>query len=140
MWLGIARIDVPPNSINRVTVFYEQVEVSTTTTTKDGNTTTEIKNTESDTNNKNKYVSDFVGITGHFSNSPASYVAVSVALGATFHTEGTSITLEGSNRDFNGFVFAKFYVRRPHLYATPRYALSTIARTRTRNEYQWKSF
>jgi hypothetical protein len=163
MWLGIARIDIAPNTINRVTVSYLQpkvkVEVTTTkkndcickltketkeTASKDecvckpakeiketarkdvsvSKPTEEIKTTESYDINKNKYESDFLGVTGHFSNTPANYAAVSLALGATFNTKDTAISSRGTDTNFNGFVLAKFYpypCLRPYLYATQRW-------------------
>lgn len=139
MWFGIARLDVGGNSINRVTVAYAQPHVEdvtvSRTTSKDGLALKlemkggDVPESDSDKDvrdvfvSKDKYQGDFLAATGHFSNSPASRTGVSVALGGTFNTEGTSIASGGGDQEFNGYVFAKFYLSPPYLYAAPRWTL-----------------
>lgn len=131
MWLGITRIDLPPNSINRVTVYPPMLYTGSTPTTsnkigasgKVGQPTEEASKPGKVATDK--YEGDFLGVTGHFTNSPENYASFSLAVGATFHTKGTAIASGGSNINFNGYVFAKFYVPgcRPYLYATPHLTL-----------------
>lgn len=128
MWLGTAHITVPENTINRITVSYGPLPTEDAAgTSKDAtgsNKATAEKNKsntdEKTDREKEKYSGDFLAATGHFTNSPEANTAVSFALGTTFNSKNTSIASGGSNVNIDGLVFAKFYISRPYLYATPR--------------------
>ncbi len=125
-WLGIARVEVPDNSINRITVSYGLPPKTNDTKNTNGSSSdasAQKKPTADDKTNKevekDKYTGDFLSETGHFSNSPESNAAVSFAMGTTFNSRNTSIASGGSNVNIDGFMFAKFYLSRPYLYAAP---------------------
>jgi hypothetical protein len=99
MWLAIARAGVDVNSINRITVQPRQ----------------ECEPGKAPT----AYAGDFLAANGFFSNSPASRVSVSLALGWTTGTRDTSVSSGGSNQNLNGYALAKFFILRPELRAGP---------------------
>lgn len=145
-WVGTAHIVVPENTINRITVSYGPLSQDenakdaadaakiTDAAVKFADAAAEVahaavgknkeKNKEKADEQADKkdarYSGDFLAATGHFTNSPESYAAVSFALGTTFNSKNTSIAAGGSNVNIDGFAFAKFYLSRPYLYATPR--------------------
>lgn len=134
MWLGMAPIVVPENSINRVTVLYEQPPTKTDSATdttltitaqKDGTNDsvklTAEKKSKPDKDAASEYTGDFLGVTGHFTNSPASYAAASLAVGAT--------ATGGGYINGNVYVFAKFYpFGRPYLNDAPDSSKSLYSR------------
>lgn len=124
-WMAVARIVVPDNSINRVTVAYGPAPDAGDTGSSDNKPGSNSKpdqktaNKQPDDTKEEKYSGNFLAATGHFSNSPDSNTAVSFALGTTFNSKNTSIASGGSNVNLDGFAFAKFYIRPPYLYAIP---------------------
>lgn len=129
-WLATTKIEVPENSINRITVSYGPVLTTGKASGESKKVTTDNDEEDADItaagatgkSGKDEYKGDFVGATGHFSNSPDSNTAVSLVLGATFNTKNTNAAgSTGSDIVFNGFVCAKFYPDRyrPYLYAAP---------------------
>jgi hypothetical protein len=122
-WLGVARVEVPENTISRITVSYGLPPKMNDTKNANGSnsdTSAQGKSSDVKTNNeKDKYTGNFLSETGHFSNSPESNAAVSFAMGTTFNSRNTSIASGGSNINLDGFMFAKFYLSRPYLYAAP---------------------
>jgi hypothetical protein len=75
---------------------------------------------DSDTTEAEDYATDFQSITGHLSNSRASYAAFSIGLGMTFGTADTGLADQGDPL-FNAYALAKFYLpnQRPRLEVAP---------------------
>lgn len=65
------------------------------------------------------FKADFNAATGHFSNSSANYVGIAGAVGATFNTDGLSVSGGGNGPAANAYAVAKVYLRpwlRPRLH------------------------
>ena len=107
LWLGVTRLAIEVNSVDRLNVQFAQVKV------KDGSP---------ECATDPKYKSDYLAANAFFSNSPDSRVAVSIALGMTTNPKGTAVaTGDSANQYFNGYAFAKYYLRRPQLRAAPEF-------------------
>lgn len=115
MWLGIARMSIDTNSADRLNIEYKQ---RTQPAGKD--VPEECAAAPAGTSAKPSYTGEFLSANAFFSNSPDSRIGISVALGLTLNPKNTSVaTGDGANQYFNGYAFAKYYVRRPQLRAGP---------------------
>lgn len=122
MWFGISGVKVDVNSSNRITVRYVQPTTGKADAKSESSPPEECK--DPNPGHKDgvpKYTGDFGAANAFFSNSPDSWVTVAFALGLTTNTHDTSVSSGGSNRSFNGYAMAKFFLpgNRPQLRAGP---------------------
>jgi hypothetical protein len=112
LWMGLARMSVDVNSIDRLNIQYKQPVQA-------GAKDVPEECTQGGDRPK-AFTGEFASANAFFSNSPDSAVGVSIALGMTRNPKDTSVSAgDGSKEYFNGYAFAKYYVRRPRLRAGP---------------------
>jgi len=112
LWMGLARMSVDVNSVDRLNIQYKQPNQAA------------AKDVPEECTKGNPgpaaFTGDFLAANAFFSNSPESRIAVSIALGMTRNPKDTSVsTGDGSKEYFNGYAFAKYYIRRPRLRIGP---------------------
>jgi len=119
LWLGVERLAIEVNSVDRINVQFGQPK------TKDS------KDAAAECIDAS-YNTTYLAANAFISNSPDSRVGLSIALGMTTDPKGTAVaTGDSANQYFNGYAFAKYYLRRPELRATPEFEQESRSARRT---------
>jgi hypothetical protein len=123
LWIGVAQLAIEVNSVDRLNIQFAQPKAPSKDAPPDECTAGNAGNAD--------YKANYLAANAFFSNSPDSRVGISFALGMTTNPKSTTVsTGDGANQYFNGYAFAKLYIRQPQLRAAPEVETESLSARR----------
>src|SRR5258706_247793 len=135
LWIGVAQLAIEVNSVDRLNIQFAAPKSPSKDAPPDECTVDSAdkadKADRADSPGNTKYTANYLAANAFFSNSPDSRVGISFALGMTTNPKSTTVTTgDGANQYFNGYAFAKLYIRQPQLPARPEVETESLSARR----------